>query len=66
MCPRKLGETVGEVAERRAGRDGENAECSHSDARACIDEVQKDHQPRNRYGGDCEEGDANSHGRLDH
>jgi hypothetical protein len=49
--PRKIGETVSEVAERRAGPDGENAKCSRSDARTCIGDVQKDHQPGNRYGG---------------
>jgi|GEM_PF-2472168 len=52
--PRKLGEAVGKVAEHCAGHDGENAKCSHSDARTCINPVQKGHQPGNRYGGDYE------------
>lgn len=52
--PRELGEAVGEVAQRSAGRYGEYAECSYGNACACIEAVQQEHKPSDRYGWDCE------------
>lgn len=42
--PGKLGEAVGEVAERGAGRNGDQPECSHGDARARVEPVQNEHE----------------------
>lgn len=49
----KLGEAVGEVAQRGAGRYGEHAECGNGDACACIEAVQQEHEPSNSYSRNC-------------
>ena len=49
----KLGEAVGEEAERRAGRHGDQAECRNGDPRACVEAVQQEHESGDRYGRDC-------------
>jgi hypothetical protein len=51
---RKLGETVGEVAQRGAGRYGEHAECGYGNARTYIEAVQQEHKSSDRYGWNCE------------
>jgi hypothetical protein len=42
--PGKLGEAVGEVTERCAGRNGDQPECSNGDPRARVEPVQNEHE----------------------
>ena len=52
--PGKLGKAVGEVAERGSGGYGDQAECGYGNPDTCIDAVQQEHKPGNRYGWNCE------------
>lgn len=50
----KIGEAVGEVAERGASCYGEHPECGYCNACACIEAVQQEHKPSDRYRRNCE------------
>ncbi len=45
----KLGKAVGEVAKRRAGRNGDQAECGNRNAYACVEAVQQEHESGDYY-----------------
>lgn len=63
----KLWEEVGKVAERKAGRYGDQAECGNGNACTCAQAVQQDHESPDRYDRDCEKGDTNCHSQsVDH
>jgi hypothetical protein len=49
---RQLGQAVGEVTQSGAGRYGKHAECGYGNACACIEAVQQEHEPSDRYGWD--------------
>jgi len=51
--PRQLGQAVGEVTQSGTGRYGKHAECGYGNACACIEAVQQEHEPSDRYGWNC-------------